>query len=181
MLFLPEGNSLTAERLQSGSAIDHRVSRVCGSHLPAQREGSHASHAGLSAQPVRRDYKTIRSCLSLMKQSRCFSPASSSSFCFARRASARVKYVPIRSSPSYNLYGALGSSLLAISGVSATRWTCCCRCATGRSPTEITKSIFALGCSCSSARRNQVWALSINANSASTVEAVLAIAKHSCA
>src|SRR5436190_22220036 len=60
---------------------------------------------------------TTRSRLSLMMKLRCGSePAACwlSSCCCRRRASARVAYVPLSSSPSYTLYGARGSSSLTM-------------------------------------------------------------------
>ena len=52
------------------------------------------------------NYETTSPSTSLMTKLRCGS--ASASLCCARRASARVAYVPLRSSPSYTLYGARG-------------------------------------------------------------------------
>ena len=66
------------------------------------------SSSGNLLPPQRARHITTRSSTSLIMKLHCGSD--SASRCCARRASARVAYVPFSSSPSYTLYGARGSS-----------------------------------------------------------------------
>jgi hypothetical protein len=108
-----------------------------------------------------------------MVNARLAEPASLTSLCCDRRASARVRYVPNRTSPSHKVYGALGSSVYAIGRDTLVRVDLLLP-VHGRA-----FSHGLLARSCSSARRNQFRAASNNAARASSIEAARAVAQHS--